>query len=116
MKPEMKRSFQQNEKLVLRVGLGIFATTLLLFGIMLLLLRTTNLDPEVFSIIVLVLLFGSITLFLATFVRIVMYLAKVRLEDKTATIGRSIGSLFLSLISFFIQYLLLIVIALSNWN
>lgn len=116
MNSEVKSSFQQYEKLILRVGLGLFGATLVLFGVMLVLLRTTNIDAEIFSIIVLVLLFSSITVFLTSFVRIVLYFGKVKSQDKTAKIWKSVVSLLLSIISFFIQYLLLIVIALSNWG
>ncbi|MBN2604896.1 MAG: hypothetical protein JXR62_03645 [Bacilli bacterium] len=116
MNPIVKRTFQQNEKVVLKLGIGLLIATIVLFLVMLLVLRQTNLNPQVFSSIVMVFILGSVGLFITSCIRVVMYFTKVKAQDKAATIGKSLLGILLSVISFFIQFLLIIVIALSNFS
>lgn len=116
MNPVPKSMFQDNEKLVLRFGIGLISLSVALFLIMLAVLRLTEVDAEVFLIIVFALLVASVVLFVTSVVRIVIFLTKVKNLDKTATISKSMITLVISVISFFIQFLLMIVIALSNFS
>ena len=110
------KDFNHYEKLLFKIIIGLGVVTVLYFALMILVLQQSMDYGNPIAMFNFVLILGSIAIFGVSIIRIILYLAKVKFNDTEATIWRSVLNMFLSVVTFAIQFLLMIVIALSNFT
>lgn len=114
MENKRVNDFNYYETLLFKIMMGFLAATVLFFIFTIIILRQTNAYGNPLAIFNFGLVLLSVGMFLTSVVRIIKYLVKVKTIDENAKIWRSVTTMVLSIVTFAMQFLLLIVIAVSN--